>query len=68
MAKSSAIDLRAIGGVDVQVDQPGGGMPGFESNTDFLDRNGIVIDPKDEVRPQQVAGFAFDRRIHEMYR
>ena len=68
MAKCSTIDLRSVAGIDVEIDQPGGGMNGFQSNTDFLDRNGVGIEPQDEVRPQQVAGLAFDGRSRKMRR
>lgn len=68
MAKCSTINLRSVAGIDVEIDQPGGGMNGFQSNTDFLDRNGIGIEPLDEVRPQQVAGLAFDGRSRKMRR
>ena len=68
MAKFSAIDLRSIGCVDVEIDQPGGRMSGFQSNTDFLDRNGIGIEPQDEVRTQQIAGVTLDGRTRKMHR
>ena len=68
MAKCSTIDLRSVAGIDVEIDQPGGGMNGFQSNTDFLDRNGVGIEPQDEVRTQQIAGVTLDGRTRKMHR
>ena len=68
MAKFSAIDLRSIGCVDVEIDQPCGRMSGFQSNTDFLDRNGVGIEPQDEVRAQQIVGVTLDGRTRKMHR
>lgn len=68
MAKCSTIDLRSVAGIDVEIDQPGGRMNGFQSNTDFLDRNGVGIEPQDEVRTQQIAGVTLDGRTRKMHR
>lgn len=68
VAKCSTINLRSVAGIDVEIDQPGGRMNGFQSNTDFLDRNGVGIEPQDEVRTQQIAGVTLDGRTRKMHR
>ena len=68
MTEAAAVDLRSVDRVNIQVYQSGRRMFGFELNAGFLDRDGIVIDPEDDVGTQQIAGFAFDGQIREMGR
>ena len=68
MAEPGAVDLHSIGSVNVKIDQSCGRMSGFESDADFLDHDGVGIKPKDDVGAEQIAGFTFDDRIHEMGR
>ena len=52
ISEPRAIDLRSVKCVNVQIDQPCGRMSGFKSDADLLDRDGIGIDPEDEVGAQ----------------
>ena len=48
------VDLSPIGGIDIQVDQPRRGMPGFKMYTGFFDRIWIGVEAKDRIRSQNV--------------